>query len=164
MITYVKSTDSETDYINLLKNKKIHVVSCAYFALNYGHEYLRAVIDSQDLRFELVSKICRTKETGTLYPVANLTLIPVEYLHYPVMGGECISVENYSREEFEVFILDAFKAETENVKSGKMVFDFRDKQINVGGKIIVDETYYKIVEEMIHDNPSYEAIDCRFLL
>ncbi len=164
MISCIQNAHLEADYNKLLKEKKIHVVTFAYLALTNAHEYLKAVISDQDKRFELVSKVCREKETGTLFPVANLTLIPVEYLHYPVMGGEQISETDYSREDFEMFIEDAFKAELEYVKSGKMVFDFRDKQIRSGNQILVDPTSYNIVEEMIQAYPLYGRIECEFLL
>lgn len=162
----LKIYEMETDSIQWMKDKKCHIVTLAYLGLNFSNEYIKVATNNDEkFAFDLVQEICTKKETGSLFPVANLTLIPVEYLHYPVMGGRVISEDNYTENQFREFIEDAFKAETEYIKSGKMVFDFRDRHIkNPQGSPIQDMQLYNIVEDFIKEKFATSKIKFVFLL
>lgn len=164
MITISRKKSTDSDYMERLKNKSIHIVTFAQMGLTFSHEYLRSIIKDEKMLFDLISQVCRKKETGSLVPFANLTILPVEYLFYPVMGGEAIS-EKYSDEDYKNFLRDAIKAEIEYVKSGKMVFDFRDDKIqNKNGLYTLNSRLYNILEELLNSEYSQENIECIFLV
>jgi len=68
----------------------------------------------------------RAKETGTLYPKINITLLPSPSACYGFIDSNVYNDGDYSEEEVIAHILDAFKANSEYIKSDKMYFDFRN--------------------------------------
>ncbi len=127
-ITFLKRDSQfgeEVDFVSLLKDDQIHYVSVAVPGLTMPScavEFAGGF--SVDQRREFMLKVNDAKETGTLYPKINITLLPSPFANYLL---EVIQHNNgdYSEEQITNHILDAFKANLLYIKSDTMYFDFR---------------------------------------
>jgi len=66
------------------------------------------------------------REVGTLYPRANLTLLPSPYASYGGLDRNTYHEGDYPADVVVAHILDAFKANSQYIKSKRMYFDFRN--------------------------------------
>ena len=85
-------------------------------------------IKQQEQEF-LIQPILNKKETGTIFPKAKLTIFPHRFktnAGYTWDSTDITRGEGFTTEEIKKFILDALQAETKYIKSGKVIFDFRD--------------------------------------
>lgn len=115
------------DFIPLLKNGSTHYVSVAMPGLTIAcHNIEFAGGFDYRHRNDFMMTVNRAKETGTLYPKVNITLLPSPSASYGGMDSNMYNEGDYSEEEVIVHILDAFKANSEYIKSRTMYFDFRD--------------------------------------
>ncbi len=117
----------EVDFGPLLQNGSVHYVSVAMPGLTVASTYIESTGGfSVNERNQFMMMVNRAKETGTLYPKINITLLPSPRASY--LGGD-VNVYNdgdYSELEVINHIKDAFKANSEYIKSDKMYFDFRN--------------------------------------
>lgn len=125
-ITYLNHGDN-IDFVPLLKNGSIHYVSVAMPGLTIACHNIECAggFDCRQ-RNDFMMTINRAKETGTLYPKVNITILPSPSASY---GGIDLTIYNdgdYSDEEVIGHILDAFKANSAYIKSRTLYFDFRD--------------------------------------
>jgi hypothetical protein len=113
----------------------------------------------QDKYKEIVNK---NNETGTIFPLVNLTILPYRNT---ILGNHDIESEGHNLEIEEIFkgksvynpmiekdIIDAFEAELNYVKSGKIIFDFRD----LGSALLC--IYNKILHQITENK--YKDIKC----
>lgn len=107
-----------------------HIISVAFIGLtNFSSVCEYGFKIDQYEQDKLITPINTKKETGTVFPKHNLTILPYRYRTTPVMTvGEYdyTSGKGFTIEEVETQIKDALKAETDYIKSKKLVFDFRD--------------------------------------
>jgi hypothetical protein len=134
-MTFLKHDDNSIDCVGLLKSGSIHYVSVAMPGLTFASANVEfAVGFNIGQRNDFMMTVNRAKETGTLYPKANITLLPSPSASYGGMDSNTYNDGDYSAEEVCAHILDAFKANSQYVKSKKMYFDFRN--------MCVSETHY----------------------
>lgn len=126
-IPYLKL--DEFDLFAAAKNKH-HIITIAKIGLTQFSSVCEYVFGLDQYEQEhIITPINTKKETGTIFPKHKLTILPYRYRTTPVMttgtydytGGKGFSIE-----EVENHIKEAFRAEIDYVKSGKLVFDFRD--------------------------------------
>ncbi len=107
-----------------------HIISVAFIGLtNFSSVCQYGFKIDQNEQDRLITPINSNKETGTVFPKHNLTILPYRYRTTPIMTvGEYdyTNGKGFSIDEVEVHIKDALKAETDYIKCGKLVFDFRD--------------------------------------
>jgi hypothetical protein len=107
-----------------------HIISVAFIGLtNFSSVCQYGFKIDQYEQDRLITPINTNKETGTVFPKHNLTILPYRYRTTPVITvGEYdyTNGKGFSIDEVEVQIKDALKAETDYIKCGKLVFDFRD--------------------------------------
>jgi hypothetical protein len=75
----------------------------------------------------LITLVNTKRETGTLFPKYNLTILPYRFRTTPFMTIGTYDYTNgkgFSDNEVATHIKDALKAETDYIKSNKLVFDF----------------------------------------
>ena len=129
-ITYLnRDTEfgEEIDFLPLLKNGSIHYVSVAMPGMPVASSNIQfAGGFSIEQRNQFMMRINRAQETSTLYPEINITLLPSPSASYLGMDNTVYHEGDYSEQEVAVHILDAFKANSEYIKSDKMYFDFRN--------------------------------------
>jgi len=106
-----------------------HIITVAFVALTHFSTICEFKFGiNQESQYQLVTPIIEKKETGTLYPLHKLTILPYPYLttRFGVGGHDYTNGKGFTIEEIEGHIKDAFKAEIDYVKSGKLFFEFRD--------------------------------------
>jgi hypothetical protein len=127
-IPYASMLD-DFDIFDAAKNG-YHIISVAYIGLtNFSSVCQYGFNIDQYEQDRLITPINTKKETGTVFPKHNLTILPYRYRTTPVMTvGEYdyTNGKGFSIDEVEVHIKDALKAETDYIKCGKLVFDFKD--------------------------------------
>lgn len=133
-ITFLKR-DSEfgedIDFIPLLKAGSVHYVSIAMPGLTVAsHNIESAGGFDVGQRNDFMMTVNRAKETGTLYPVINITLLPSPSASYLGVDSNIYNDGDYSEKEVVAHILDAFKANSDYIKSETMYFDFRNLSVS----------------------------------
>lgn len=127
-ISYASMLD-DFDIFDAAKNG-YHIISVAFIGLtNFSSVCQYGFNIDQYEQDRLITPINTKKETGTVFPKHNLTILPYRYRTTPVMTvGEYdyTNGKGFSIDEVEVHIKDALKAETDYIKCGKLVFDFKD--------------------------------------
>ncbi|MFO7801352.1 MAG: hypothetical protein R6V55_03535 [Desulfovermiculus sp.] len=123
--------DMRTDpnFASLVKNGDIHYVSLAEPGLNVVSAVILGCGFDHRERNDFMRRVNHAKETGTLYPKANITLLPVPRASYGGMDDNIYHDGEYSQAEIVAQLLDAFKAQTEYIKSRAMYFDFRNMSV-----------------------------------
>lgn len=133
-ITFLKR-DSEfgqkIDFVQLLENGSIHYVSVAMPGLTVASHNIEFAggFDTHQ-RNDFMMKVNRAKETGTLYPRVNITLLPSPRASYLGMDSHVYNDGDYPSEDVVAHIHDAFKANWDYIKSDKMYFDFRNLYVS----------------------------------
>jgi hypothetical protein len=117
----------DQDRVELLKNGVCHVVTFA----ETGFSAFKACCDVAynipwDEIEEYAGRINNTNETGTLYPKANITALPLHFFREPITN----SIPGYSEDDFKICVRDAFIAERDHIKSGLMIFEFTCSDIS----------------------------------
>ena len=118
---------TDIDFVSLLKARDIHYVSLAVPGLtvvSYCVEFGGGFDVRQ--RNDFMLRVNHAKETGTLYPQANITLLPSPTASYGGMDHNVHHEGEYSETEVIAQILDAFKAKSQYLKTRTMYFDFRN--------------------------------------
>ena len=78
-------TKEEQDYIQLLKEKAVHLVGFAEEGLSYFRAYLECAFNySLDDAISLCNKINQADETWTIFPTGRLTGMPVRFFRQPM--------------------------------------------------------------------------------
>ncbi|MDG4945735.1 hypothetical protein NMK71_04855 [Weeksellaceae bacterium KMM 9713] len=118
---------NEENFINLLKNKEIHMVTPAYIGLTQCSTYLSngcgMHLSQQEI---LVREVNEKREVGTLYPLHNMTLFPFRYQSSAFMMHSLVDYTNgngYSDDDFRSFINDILLAEIKYIKSNRIIID-----------------------------------------
>ena len=118
--------DLDIDWVALLQNGSCHYVSVAMPGLTFVSANIEHAggFDTRQ-RNDFMMKVNHARETGTLYPRVNITLLPSPSASYT--GGDVVRYHDgdYPQMDVVIHILDAFKANTDHVKGDKMYFDFR---------------------------------------
>jgi len=152
--------DEEIDFVPLLKSGSIHYVSVAMpgFTVVSANIMFASGFDHMH-RNDFMIAVNHGRETGTLYPKVNITLLPSPSASYGGMDSNIYNEGDYSEEQVVAHILDAFKANSQHVKSPKMYFDFRN--------LCVSETHYVsslraamdqiTLEELPHEVVTFEV-------
>lgn len=126
----------DINFTPLLKDGACHYISIAMPGLTVACANIEfAGGFSVGHRNDFLMTVNRAQETGTLYPRVNITLLPSPSASYGGMHSDIYNDGDYSREEVILHILDAFKANSEYIKSDKMYFDFRN--VGVSEKLYV---------------------------
>ena len=87
--TNAKTETKHNEIFNEVVEKKAHYIAWAIPGLTYSAEFCRQGINADaDMYKSLFMKINESKETGTLYPRANMTFLPVNAANY-YMGTSC---------------------------------------------------------------------------
>lgn len=119
----------EFDIFEAAKNG-FHIVSVAFIGLtNFSSVCQYGFGINQQEQDKFITPINTKKETGTLFPKYNLTILPYRYRTTPIMTiGEYdyTNGNGFTIEEVETHIKDAFKSLTDYIKSNKIILDFRD--------------------------------------
>lgn len=118
---------TDIDFVALLKARKIHYVSLAVPGLTVVSSCVEfgGGFDVRR-RNDFMLQVNHAKETGTLYPQANISLLPSPTASYGGMDHNVHHDSDYTENEIVVHILDAFKANSLYIKSRTMYFDFRN--------------------------------------
>jgi hypothetical protein len=124
--TFLKHDDN-IDFIQLLKDDSCHYVSIAMPGLTVACANIEFAggFDARQ-RNDFMMTVNRAKETGTLYPRTNITLLPSPSASYGGLDSNKYNDGDYSEERVVAHILDAFKANLQYIKSTRMYFDFRN--------------------------------------
>ena len=135
---------SASNIIEDVKSGKIHVVCVAWNGLThlkvYGEFYCKLPEDTVNSCVEIVNK---KRETGTLFPQAYLTIVPVSI-------AQKIGDKEYcflSNSEMKNAIYDVFKANEEYLKSEIIYFTLEKSYFDTHQAL-------KIVKEYILENES----------
>lgn len=111
-------------------NNGFHIISVAFIGLtNFSSVCQYGFGIDQYEQERLITPINTKKETGTIFPKHNLTILPYRYRTTPVMTVDeydYTSGKGFTIDEVEVHLKDALITETDYIKSNKLVFDFRD--------------------------------------
>lgn len=114
------------DFIPLLQTGAIHYVSVAMPGLTVASANVEHAgrFDVRQ-RNDFMMRINHARETGTLWPRVNITLLPSPSASY--LGFESVAYHDgdYPTDDVIAHILDAFKANSEYVKSDTIYLDFR---------------------------------------
>jgi len=122
---------TDPDFVSLLNNHDIHYVGLAVPGLNIVSTcVLFAGGFETRQRNDFMLRINEAKETGTLYPQANITLLPSPTASYGGMDHNVHHKGEYSEKELIAQMLDAFQANSHYIKSPTMYFDFRNVGVN----------------------------------
>lgn len=118
---------TDIDFVSLLKTRAIHYVSLAVPGLNAVSACVEfgGGFDTRQ-RNDFMLRVNHAKETGTLYPQANISLLPSPTASYGGMDHSVHHPGEYTEAEMVAQILDAFKANSQYIKSRTMYFDFRN--------------------------------------
>jgi len=118
---------TDIDFVSLLKSRDIHYVSLAVPGLTVVSACVEFA-GGFDVRRrnDFMLRVNHAKETGTLYPQANITLLPSPTASYGGLDHNVHHEGEYSEAEVVAQILDAFKANSQYIKSRTMYFDFRN--------------------------------------
>ncbi len=118
---------TDIDFVSLLKAHDIHYVSLAYPGLTVVSACVEFAggFDVRQ-RNDLMLRVNHAKETGTLYPEVNITLLPSPTASYGGMDHNVHHEGEYSEAEVVAQISDAFKANSQYIKCRTMYFDFRN--------------------------------------
>lgn len=118
---------TDPDFVSLLKAGDIHYVSLAVPGLTVVSacvEFAGGFDVGQ--RNDFMLRVNHAKETGTLYPQVNITLLPSPTASYGGMDQNVHHEGEYSNERVLAQIFDAFKTNSQYIKSRTMYFDFRN--------------------------------------
>jgi|GEM_PF-2082805 len=126
-ITLLEHDDNSIDFVDLLKRGNCHFVSVAMPGLTFGSHYIEFA-GGFDVRRrnDFMMTVNRAKETGTLYPKVNITLLPSPSASYGGFDTNEYNDGDYPEAEVVAHLLDAFKANSDYIKSKVMYFDFRN--------------------------------------
>jgi hypothetical protein len=103
-------------FIEDLKSGNCHLVSIGAIGLTHFSAYCEFGCGlNQDKQAKYVRRVNQKKETGTIFPKANITIIP--HLHS--------TPSRYSKETIKAHLRDALIAEKEYLKTKFVVFDYR---------------------------------------
>jgi len=118
---------TDIDFVSLLKARDIHYVSLAVPGLTVVSACVEFA-GGFDVRRrnDFMLRVNHAKETGTLYPQANISLLPSPTASYGGMDHNVHHDGEYTEAEVVAQILDAFKANSQYIKSRTMYFDFRN--------------------------------------
>jgi hypothetical protein len=116
---------------DLLKaiNDRFHIVSVAFIGLTNFSSLCEFYLNiKQREQYQMTELINLKGETGTFYPLYNLTVLPYGYItnSFGQKGYDCTEGKGSTIDEVENHVQDAIKAEKDFIKSGKILFDFRD--------------------------------------
>jgi hypothetical protein len=126
-ITFLQHDDNNIDFVDLIKTGSCHYVSVAMPGLTVASANIEfAGGFNVGQRNDFMMTVNRAKETGTLYPRVNITLLPSPSASYGGMDSNTYNDGDYSEQKIIAHILDAFKANSQYIKSSKMYFDFRN--------------------------------------
>lgn len=165
----VELLENDFDVIAAAK-EGFHIVSLAFIGLTNFSSVCRSAFNiDQPEQESYITPINTKKETGTMYPKHNLTILPYRYR---TTAGMTVGTydhthgEGFSIDEICSHIKDALLAETEYIKAGKIVFDFRDlgedmrRYTNATRRILSDE--YSDMDWKIYmfssDNTEWENV------
>ena len=134
-IILLEHSDDSLNFVDLLKRGTCHYVSVAMpgFTVASANIMFAGGFDTAR-RNDFMMAVNRARETGTLFPKVNITLLPSPSASYGGMDSNTYNDGDYSEQEVIVHILDAFKANCQYINSDKMYFDFR--------KLCVSEEHY----------------------
>ncbi len=120
-----KTHITPTDIIDEIKAGKIHLVCIAQNGLThlnvYAQMYLGVPVDTINY---CVNQVNKNLETGTLYPVANVSILP-----YKRSGG-WQTIESIGLNEMRLCIDDVIKANEEYIKAEIILFSMENSYIN----------------------------------
>lgn len=126
-MTLIEIFKSEDDYLSLLKNKQIHMVTPAFMGLTQCSAYLEFGCNMKQIEQEVyVMRVNENWEVGTLYPRHNMTLFPYRLKTRAFMSTgvyDYTDRKGYSDNDFRDFISDIIKAEIQYVKSKRLIID-----------------------------------------
>lgn len=123
--------DGNHDFNVALKNQELHVVGFAEVGMAFFRDYVVLTCGlSLDRAISVCEAINSADETGTLYPMALLTGLPVRFFRSEIMKDD--------KNEFLRCLKDAFKTNREYCKSNEMLFHYACAISN--RNFIVDET------------------------
>jgi hypothetical protein len=119
--------NADVDFVSLLKSRSIHYVSVAMPGLTVASANIEFA-GGFDVRRrnDFMMTVNRAKETGTLYPQVNITLLPAPTASYGGLDSNVYNDGDYPTEAVVGHILDAFRANALYIKSRTMYFDFRN--------------------------------------
>lgn len=133
-LIYLPSNE-DINFFNLIRDRSIHYVSIAMPGLTIASglvdnalaENGRLTVEVTERRYALMSRINHARETGTLYPIANITLLPspVESDRFGLSSVQFVDGQ-YGQTEICHHIDDAFLANREYIGAESMYFDFRN--------------------------------------
>jgi len=115
------------DLTNELSKGQTHYVSIAMPGFTMASHYINMAGLTVEQRYDFMMQVNQRREVGTLYPKANITLLPSPKAKDRFgFGLYTFNEGDYAFEEVVAHILDAFQIEIQYVKSNKMYFDFRN--------------------------------------
>jgi hypothetical protein len=115
------------DIIKVLKSNGCHVVTFAEIGLSNFRTFCDFAYNiSWDDIEKYADQVNKANETGSLYPKANITALPLHFFREPITN----SIPGYSEDDLKICIRDAFIAERDHVKSGLMILEFTCSDIS----------------------------------
>ena len=119
------------DFVPLIENGQIHYVSVAMPGLTQVSALIQFAGGFDVMqRNDFMLSVNHAREAGTLYPKINVTLLPSPTASYSGLDSNTYNDGDYSEKEVVTHICDAFKANSEYIKSDTMYFDFRNLSVS----------------------------------
>lgn len=134
-----------------LKDGSSHYISWAIPGLTFATEFCKSGLNNNATNYkDLFAKINIARETGTLYPQANMTFLPVEKANY-YMGTEIHYDGEYTAEEKLSHMKDVLIANRDYIKVKRLYLDVRDLELDASyiGKM----DYLDVLKELIKHRP-----------
>jgi len=144
-------------YVQKLKEGKCHVVLIGMIGMTYFSHYCQDGAGIQQPEQETYTfKVNETSETGTLFPKANITILPCGFSTHSFMtinSREYVRDGKYGAEKIENHVRDAFVAERDFIRSGLLVFDLRFSGVDDHQMCVYNECIVQLAETEFRDLP-----------
>jgi hypothetical protein len=144
-------------YVQDLKEGKCHVVLIGMIGLTYFSHYCQDGAGIEQPEQETCTfKVNETSETGTLFPKANITILPCGFSTHSFMtinSREYVRDGEYSDQKIKNHVRDAFVAERDFIRSGLMVFDLRFSGVDDHQMCLYNECIIQLAKTEFQDLP-----------
>jgi hypothetical protein len=141
-----------------VRNGEIHYISWAIPGLTFAADYIRQVLKvDSDTYKSLFREINTKKETGTVYPKAYMTFLPIEKANY-YSGTEIHNNYEYTVTEVFAQIKDVLRVNKDYIKAKILYIDIRDIEVDngkIGRLYYIPEMFYNIIK---YDNMKIHKI------
>jgi len=149
-------------YVQNLKEGECHVVLIGMIGMTYFSHYCEYGAGIEQREQETYTfKVNESKETGTLFPKANITILPCGFStnsFVTINSREYVRDGKYGAEAIENHVRDAFVAERDFVRSGLLVFDLRFSGVDDDQVCVYNDCIVQLAETEFRDLPGHVVV------